>query len=288
MPASPLSEASGVEHSPTNRSSSPEPIFSASSESDDASESEYEMPSSEEGSSDSDGSSSDTPTSEFSDEEQEQGDMDEEQEDTLNESLSELDDSESEYEPLSDGEKASKKRNKKSIGGSAQKKQKSEAKKSFDVSKLKVSALQQKLKSRGLSTDGKKPALQKRLLKAMGPGLRKKKRESIAKEKARFKVVHKKMKKWELEKLKRILRLNGQKVSGTKKDLIERCTDGEMYGALPRCSKCRSGRLRVKYAAQWGHGGSGTFTCPGFFVDDEFSTCGNVQDSADRTKWKLK
>eukprot|EP01083_Nonionella_stella_P211036 763488_1 len=122
-------------------------LFSASSESDDAPECEYEIPSFEEGSSDSDGSSSDTPTSEFSDEEQEQGDMDEEQEDTLKESLSELDDSESEYEPLSDGEKASKKRNKKSIGGSAQKKQKSEANKS------------------GLSTDGKNPVLQKRLLK---------------------------------------------------------------------------------------------------------------------------
>ncbi len=59
-----------------------------------------------------------------------------------------------------------------------------------------------------------------------------------------------------------------------------------MYGALPRCSECGAGRLRVRYSTRWGHGGSGTFTCPGFFDDDEFVPCRNVQESAERVKWK--
>ena len=62
--------------------------------------------------------------------------------------------------------------------------------------------------------------------------------------------------------LKDMLRLNTQKVSGTKDELVERCVDCFMYGCLPRCPDCGAARLRVHYPSSFGHGGQGHLRLP--------------------------
>ncbi len=79
--------------------------------------------------------------------------------------------------------------------------------------------------------------------------------------------------------------------------------DGKMYGALPRCSECGGGLLRVVYKSKYGHGGQGKvrappsndwlaraqpvspprptpaqFSCPGYYDDDEWKRCSFVSD----------
>jgi len=88
-----------------------------------------------------------------------------------------------------------------------------------------------------------------------------------------------------VEQLKDSLRLNDQKTTGNKKDLILRVVDGMMYGAAPRCPKCGAGILRVKYKTKYGHNGQGKFRCPGYFDDDEFKSCDYNSSSEKRKAW---
>jgi len=66
--------------------------------------------------------------------------------------------------------------------------------------------------------------------------------------------------------LKEICRKNSQKVTGTKKELIERIADGKVLGSIPLCPKCGGGRPRFNSA-------KGTYLCPGFMEDDKFVNC---------------
>lgn len=42
--------------------------------------------------------------------------------------------------------------------------------------------------------------------------------------------------------LKRHLRANGQILGGKKAELVVRCVDGELLGALPKCPRCQHGK----------------------------------------------
>jgi hypothetical protein len=62
---------------------------------------------------------------------------------------------------------------------------------------------------------------------------------------------------------------NKQTLTGTKDELVARCLDGEVNGALQVCPMCRQGKLRfdVESAQYW---------CSGFFDKDinQFMKCG--------------
>lgn len=79
--------------------------------------------------------------------------------------------------------------------------------------------------------------------------------------------------------LKAMLKLNNQPVSGNKSDLVERCAEGKVLGALPVCPLCGAGKLRFE-------GSKGTYKCPGYMDDDEFKACFYTSTTADRTTWK--
>jgi len=86
--------------------------------------------------------------------------------------------------------------------------------------------------------------------------------------------------------LKDLLRENRQLLSGNKTELLERCVDGKLYGALPRCPECGGGRLRVHYPSQYGHGGQGEFHCPGFYDDDHYQRCSYTSHHVTRDPWR--
>lgn len=44
-----------------------------------------------------------------------------------------------------------------------------------------------------------------------------------------------------LGQLKDHLRANKQIMAGKKDELVERCADGELLGALPKCPRCLQG-----------------------------------------------
>jgi len=71
-----------------------------------------------------------------------------------------------------------------------------------------------------------------------------------------------------VEELKDYMRWNGQQITGTKGELIKRCIDGELNGALPACpqSGCK-GRLKLDPSTT----GPQKVSCSGAF-DDELGT----------------
>ena len=81
--------------------------------------------------------------------------------------------------------------------------------------------------------------------------------------------------------LKELCRKNGQKVTGTKPELIERVADGKVLGGIPKCSSCGGGR--PKWDAK-----SGTYTCPGYMEDSDFINCRKRFTMSDitRTSWQ--
>eukprot|EP00854_Cymbomonas_tetramitiformis_P021667 gene21667-26060_t len=79
--------------------------------------------------------------------------------------------------------------------------------------------------------------------------------------------LYEKYRKMNVGQLKQVLKANHQLLGGTKDELAARCVDGEKWGALPTCPMCGKGRLKVAYQGH-GHGGQGTFSCPGFFDED--------------------
>ena len=90
-----------------------------------------------------------------------------------------------------------------------------------------------------------------------------------------------------LPDLKSCLRANEQLVGGTKPELVDRCADRKVYGNVPRCPTCRIGRLKVVYPRAYGHGGQGTFTCPGGYDDDQYVRCAFRSQSVARPAWKV-
>lgn len=138
-----------------------------------------------------------------------------------------------------------------------------------DPKKMKIGELKAACAAHGLSTTGKKGELAESL-------------EEVAKRQA----LEAKYEKMSGVALKEMLALNVQIKSGTKSDLVERCVDGALYGALPRCPLCGGGTLRVHYASRFGHGGKGTFGCPGYYDDDQFVRCKFSGSDVARLAWK--
>jgi len=89
-----------------------------------------------------------------------------------------------------------------------------------------------------------------------------------------------------IAELKDLCALNGQLKGGNKQELVDRCVDGLLYGALPKCTLCGGGLLRVVYPSKYGHGGQGRFSCPGFYDDDTFKRCSFTGTSVERNAWQ--
>ena len=62
-------------------------------------------------------------------------------------------------------------------------------------------------------------------------------------------------------KLEANLKDNGQKCDGSKKALALRISEGVMFGAVPKCSKCEAGHLEFDF-------NTGNYNCEGYL--DEF------------------
>jgi hypothetical protein len=137
-----------------------------------------------------------------------------------------------------------------------------------DVKKMKPAELKAALEAYGLPSGGKKAEKVARVEEVA------KKQEAVG----RFSATS-------VSALKDMLEANEQKKSGNKEELVERCVDGFMYGQLPRCRDCGAGYLRVRYDSQFGHGGQGTFSCPGFFDDDQWKSCKFSSTSLVRKPW---
>ena len=71
------------------------------------------------------------------------------------------------------------------------------------------------------------------------------------------------------------------------RDLVERCIDRKLWGNLPRCPSCGIGRLKVAYTRAYGHGGQGTFTCPGGYDDDAYTPCFYRTNAVERPIWRV-
>ena len=137
-----------------------------------------------------------------------------------------------------------------------------------DLKKMKAGELKVALSAYGLPKDGTKAQHIQRLDEV-------KKRQETE---ARYSGLS-------VDALKAMCALNGQIKGGNKADLVVRCTDGKLYGALPRCTLCGIGLLKVVYATKYGHGGQGRFTCPGGYDDDAYVRCSLTADAVERKPW---
>jgi hypothetical protein len=93
-------------------------------------------------------------------------------------------------------------------------------------------------------------------------------------------LYEKEFNKKSIGQLKAILRENNQIMSGNKGDLVERCSQGKLLGALPCCSKCGGGKLKFNIK-------TGVYFCPGYMDDTEFRNCSFKADFKDviRNPW---
>lgn len=83
-----------------------------------------------------------------------------------------------------------------------------------------------------------------------------------------------------VSKLKELLRINDQKISGTKEELVQRVAECQVLGAIPRCPDCQGGHLRFDQ-------NSGVYSCPGYMDEDgEYRRCGFKSKQVDRVAWK--
>jgi len=94
--------------------------------------------------------------------------------------------------------------------------------------------------------------------------------------------LRKKYSQMAVSQLKDYLRANNQMLSGKKAELVEKCVDGELYGALPHCSVCNEGRLKKAP--------NGSIVCSGYYDEDcgmRISCDFNAEnDSVKRVPWK--
>ena len=79
--------------------------------------------------------------------------------------------------------------------------------------------------------------------------------------------------------LKAMLKANGQVQSGTKGELVQRCAEGKVLGAIPVCPLCGAGKLRFD-------GKTGIYKCPGYQDDDVYRPCVFQSGAVTRTTWK--
>ena len=83
-----------------------------------------------------------------------------------------------------------------------------------------------------------------------------------------------------IKDLKEILRINGQSMTGDKKQVIEKVADGEVLGAIPKCPKCSGGHLKYDYK-------SDEYMCRGFMDDDTWHYCNftGTSENISRYPW---
>jgi len=80
--------------------------------------------------------------------------------------------------------------------------------------------------------------------------------------------------------LKLKLKNNNQVCSGNKYDLVQRCAQGKLFGALPNCPKCFGGKLRFDI-------NKGEYKCPGYMNDTDFVFCNfKATDGITRNPWQ--
>ena len=98
---------------------------------------------------------------------------------------------------------------------------------------------------------------------------------------AKYKINAEKLSESTIAELKELCRKNGQKVTGTKPELIERIADGQVLGAIPKCTSCGGGRPK------WDPK-SATYTCPGYMEDADFINCHKKFSMSEiqRTTWQ--
>lgn len=78
--------------------------------------------------------------------------------------------------------------------------------------------------------------------------------------------------------LKDLLKKNNQKISGNKSELVERCSEGKLLGALPNCPKCFGGKLRFNII-------TGEYYCPGYMEDTTMINCNFKSYDIKRNGW---
>lgn len=69
-----------------------------------------------------------------------------------------------------------------------------------------------------------------------------------------------------MEELRDACKRNAQIIKGTKRDLVLRCADGKLLGALPHCPNCGQGHMRfdAKYRLYY---------CPGYLSAHGMEMC---------------
>jgi hypothetical protein len=82
-----------------------------------------------------------------------------------------------------------------------------------------------------------------------------------------------------IKELKEILKKNNQVMTGIKGDLVERCAQGKVLGAVPNCPKCIAGKLRFNIK-------TGAYVCPGYMNDTDFVHCNfKATEGINRNTW---
>merc|ERR1712154_494946 len=89
-----------------------------------------------------------------------------------------------------------------------------------------------------------------------------------------------------VSELQTMLEINQQKKSGRKDELIDRCCDGILYGAIPKCPKCplhgRGNRSYLKYNMN-----NGYYTCSGAYdkIKKKRLQCDFYSNNIKRKPW---
>jgi hypothetical protein len=99
-------------------------------------------------------------------------------------------------------------------------------------------------------------------------------------QKSAIKSAAEKMDALSVEALKAMLRANDGLLSGGKSDLVQRCAEGKVLGALPRCPLCSAGKLKFDSK-------SGIYNCPGYMDDDKWAPCFFKSGAIDRRPWVM-
>jgi len=97
------------------------------------------------------------------------------------------------------------------------------------------------------------------------------------KENAQINELKKELSSSKLPELKEMLKKNNQPHSGNKTLLVDRISDGQVRGAIPKCPRCAGGNLTY-------HQKKGNYTCRGYMDDDTFKRC-SYDGKATRTPW---
>lgn len=126
-----------------------------------------------------------------------------------------------------------------------------------------------------------KPNVPTKLARATGEGGSRYTAEALSKEQVeKIKIEMLKLRSYKNDDLKKILKQNEQILSGKKEDLIERCAEGLVLGAIPKCPTCSKRVLRFDRE-------TGNYSCPGSFEGGQMVKCKFSSDDVDRLPWSI-